>query len=257
MDFQKEVIEASANQPILVDFWAPWCGPCQFLGPVLEKVAREQDKWRLVKVNVDDHPEISQQFGIRGIPDVRLFVGGDVKAQFTGALPEHEIRKWLQEQIPDERLPVLEALVTNAKKGKDVLKLEAFVKDNPDLEIGRIALARIVLWENPISAGSLVEGFGPTHKLWQDGEAIATLSSFLRLKLDSKEKIGDLLCSAQKLLLAQDFDAALDHVIQAVMFDKHFEKELPRRLGVALFHFFGSGHELWNKYRRRFDMALY
>lgn len=100
-NFQKEVVEKSFDKPVLVDFWAPWCGPCRIIGPTLEKLARESaGTWRLVKINTDKHAEISQQFRIRGIPAIKLFVNGEVVNEFVGALPEHAIRKWLDQALP-------------------------------------------------------------------------------------------------------------------------------------------------------------
>lgn len=98
--FQREVLDKSAQKPVLVDFWAEWCGPCRILGPVLEKLAREsKGAWRLVKINTDRQPALSQQYGVRGIPAVKLFRNGQVQAEFTGALPEHAVRRWLDEHL--------------------------------------------------------------------------------------------------------------------------------------------------------------
>jgi putative thioredoxin len=101
IDFQKEVIDASKQQPVLVDFWAEWCGPCKMLGPILEKLEKEaNDAWKLVKINTDLHPDLSRQYQIQGIPAVKLFVDGQVTAEFAGALPEPHVRAWLNEHLP-------------------------------------------------------------------------------------------------------------------------------------------------------------
>src|SRR5438093_1554379 len=109
VDFKREVIEASATQPVLVDFWAPWCGPCRVLGPVLEKLAGEaNERWKLVKINTDANPELSQAFRISSIPTVMLFAGGKPVGQFMGAMPEAMVRQWLAEHVPSELTRLLD-----------------------------------------------------------------------------------------------------------------------------------------------------
>jgi len=99
--FQTEVLHKSREKPVLVDFWAPWCGPCRVLSPTLEKLAKEsKGAWRLVKINTDRQQELSVFYGVRGIPAVKMFVDGEVQAEFVGALPEPEVRRWLQEHLP-------------------------------------------------------------------------------------------------------------------------------------------------------------
>ena len=100
-NFQKDVIEKSFEKPVLVDFWAEWCAPCRMIGPVLEKLADEnKEDWVLVKVDTDKNQEIAMRYGVRGIPNVKLFRNGEVINEFTGALPEPAIRDWLKKSIP-------------------------------------------------------------------------------------------------------------------------------------------------------------
>ncbi|MGF2507421.1 thioredoxin, partial [Ralstonia pseudosolanacearum] len=100
-NFAQEVIETSRQVPVLVDFWAPWCGPCRTLGPMLEKLEHEYvGKWKLAKVNSDESPELSAHFNVRSIPHVVAFVDGKPVDQFVGVLPESQLRGFLDRVIP-------------------------------------------------------------------------------------------------------------------------------------------------------------
>src|SRR5499425_675251 len=112
--FVKDVIEESRRQPVLVDFWAPWCGPCRQLTPVLEKVVRAaKGKVKLAKMNIDEHPAIPGQMGIQSIPAVIAFVNGQPADGFLGALPENQVTAFIERLIKDKV----------ADAAQDVLKL--------------------------------------------------------------------------------------------------------------------------------------
>jgi len=99
-EFEEKIIRQSGQKPMVVDFWAPWCAPCNFLSPILKKLAEEfEGKFVLAKVNVNDNREKAAEYGVMGIPAVKMFKEGKVVDEFVGAIPESQIREWLEKNI--------------------------------------------------------------------------------------------------------------------------------------------------------------
>lgn len=265
-DFQQDVIEASRKQPVLVDFWAAWCGPCRALGPVLEKLATEKDAgWTLVKVNTDMHPEISQRYGIRGIPAVKLFVDGEVVDEFTGALPEYAVRQWLEKAIPSEtkqRVEEAERAIDAGDEDRARSLLEEVLTDEPENPKAKILLARLIAFEDAQRAISLVEGAAFVGAGYaQLADAIKTLAAFEQAASDPAslpdEQGRKEFAAAARSMKAGSYGEAIDLLIEVLKVNRYFHDDGARKAGVALFTVLGDQHDVTRSKRRIFDMWLY
>lgn len=145
--FEAEVIRKSYEVPVVVDFWAPWCAPCRTLGPVLEHLADEANgDWILAKVNSDEAPQLSTDYRIQGIPNVKAFVNGKVVDEFTGALPKHLVETWLQKIIPsslDKDVLTATGLMNDGMLDRAKAVLEAVHHADPKRADARLGLAKI------------------------------------------------------------------------------------------------------------------
>lgn len=257
MDFNTAVLERSHQQPVVVDFWAPWCGPCRVLGPTIEQLAEEQaDKWDLVKVNTEEEPMVAQDYQIKSIPSVKLFHKGQVIAEFAGAQPRKMIEGWLLEHLPDERKEDLQSLLDEADSPEGLARLEAFVADNPDLMEAKVGLAKRLAFSDTETALSLVEGIKAGHEYADTAIDIGTIADLLAYEGDGSPT-AEALVLARTALRAADREVAIQQIIAAVTIDKTLAKDLPRRAAIAFFRLLGSTDPLTKNYRWRFDMALY
>lgn len=263
-DFQTEVLDASKDTPILVDFWAPWCGPCRTLGPVLEKLDAEADgAWKLAKVNTDQMPEVSAQYGIRGIPAVKMIVDGEVVDEFTGALPEYAVKQWLEKALPSETAGLLvraeEALLAGDISDAEAL-LESVLEGEGTNPAASALLARLVVFRDPQRALKLAaNGMSGEATHVQTAEAVRALVTAMETSEadlpieDGAEHAARALGS----LRAQDMETTVQSLLALLQTNRYYFDDFARKTGVALFNVLGPDHEVTRKHRRTFDMWLY
>ena len=182
--FQTEVLEKSSTTAVLVDFWAPWCAPCRALGPILDRVVKDYaGRLMLAKVNVDESTELASQYGVRGIPDVKLFSKGKIVGEFSGVVPEQKLRDFLDRLVPDET----EALRVSANEASDAgdadaaifLLEQALAKDSGRLSV-RIHLADLLLLAGQIEQAETVIQAVPERERDARCESVMERIQFLR-----------------------------------------------------------------------------
>ncbi len=264
-NFQKDVIEKSNKIPVLVDFWAEWCEPCKMLGPILERLAEKyKDKWVLAKLDTDNNQEIAMEYGIRGIPNVKLFVKGKVVNEFTGALPEHMVEQWLKKAIPSkysERLEGAKKLIIE-QKNKDAKKLlQDVLLVEPENEEAKLLLGKILVFEDSDKAKQLIENVDGSTENYEQVESIQTIAELFN-KLNDKSTLPDspvkeIYISAIENLKEKDFDSALEKFISIIREDRSYDEDSARKACIAIFKYLGEENEITLKHRKDFGRALY
>ncbi|MBW8369537.1 MAG: co-chaperone YbbN [Thiobacillus sp.] len=269
-DFPQHVLEESKRRPVVVDFWAPWCGPCKSLKPVLEKLAAEYGgKFLLAKINSDENQELAARYGVRGIPSVKAFIDGEPVDEFSGALPEGEVRAFLDRLIPgpaDElRAQAAELRVAGDLSGA-LQKLADASRIDP-AHIGvRLDAAEIMLDLNEADEaqrlmGSLPDDADPRvpqmkarlQFMGTAGEDVATLTQRVAANendLEARLKLANLLVAAGQ------YEAGMDQLLEIVRRDRGFGDDIGRKTLLAVFNLL-DGDERVSRYRRLLASALY
>ena len=265
MDFEKEVIQLSHSIPVLVDFWAEWCGPCRTLSPVLERLAEKHDKeWELKKLNTEQFPDIAAQYDIRSIPNVKLFSGGAVVNEFVGALPEASIEQWLRTAIPDKfekHLDQADHLLKQQRTEEARTLLEHILGMSPDHERARSLLGLALLFTDRKRATELVAGIDESSRFADTAGTIRTFDQLIA-KLDNVTSlplsaVKTTYLEAVKNLATRHFDEALVQFIRIIREDRSYDEDGSRKACIAIFKYLGEENEITLKHRRDFGNALY
>jgi putative thioredoxin len=264
-DFETQVVQRSKEIPVLVDFWAPWCGPCRTLGPVLERMATQAlGRWELIKVNTEEHQELAASYNIASIPAVKLFVNGKVADEFVGALPEREIRVFIEKALPSpsaKQLGEARRLMGEGMHSPAVKLLEPIVASEPGNFEARVLLAQALLGSNPERATVLLEAIGPGSDFAEKANAVRTLARLAQLADHPtglpEAKVRERYLAGATAVRSSDYGAALEAFIEVLERNKDYEKGGAKEACKAIFQVLGPRHPLVERSFRAFSSALH
>lgn len=259
-NFESELIQASMQQPVLLDIWAPWCGPCKQLGPVLEKLeVAYEGRFVLAKLNADEVPEIagqlSQMFGVRSIPFCVMFSQGQPVDGFVGAVPEAQIREFLDKHVPSEaeveaaaETEEAEALIEDGDTAAALNKLQDALATDPSNDVTRFDFARLLLQNGhvtearqiyaPMASKAMLDGRIAALGVWITAcERMATARDMATLDAaiaSNKRDFDARYERAQTLMACEAFTEAMDELLEILMRDKGWNDGLARKTYVAI-----------------------
>lgn len=272
-NFEAEVLERSNQVPVLVDFWADWCGPCKVLGPVLEKLAEEYaGEFILAKVNVDENQGLASVFGIQGIPAVKLFKDGELASEFTGALPEPTLREFLSKFLPSaaDKQAEKAAELEDAGKISDAKALyEAILEADPNHAKALLGMGRVAMSEgNQAAALEYLDKISLVAEERKEADRLiarlklqggsAQNEAALREKVKSEpDNLAARFELAQALAGLEKYEEALNEFLTIVKTDRAFQDDGARKAMIQIFEVLGSDDPLTDKYRSELAKVLF
>ncbi len=274
-NFHSVVIEGSHAVPVLVDFWAEWCGPCKMLMPLLAQLAEEyQGRFVLAKVNTEEQQNLALQFGIRSIPTVKLFVGGQPVDEFMGALPESEIRAFLDRHIPresDNLVAAANALIQQGDTEAARELVEKARREDPDNPRVTLALARLQATLGEIEQAEQTLAGLPADQ--QESDEVKSLRARFRFDrvamaappaAELEQRLADtpddpeaLYQLAAHRVMENDFEQALELLLRLLQRHRDWNDGAARQGMLALFDILGPEHPLTGSYRSRMFNVLH
>lgn len=270
--FPALVLERSHEVPVLVDFWAPWCGPCRVLKPILEKLSEEYGgRFLLAKVNSDENPALAARYGVRGIPNVKAFRHGELVDEFTGALPERAIREFIERLLPSPADDLLREAVQLRGRGDlaaALQRLEAAAELAPEDDEVKRSLAEVLIELGRLEeAQAQLDAISALGRLDEATKRLITRLEFARAAAEDEMALRERLARnpddmearlrlAKHLVAAGHYAQGMDELLEMIRRDRRWNDEAARKTLLSVFELLGDD-PLVAEYRRKLASVLY
>lgn len=264
--FEDDVVMRSHQVPVVVDFWAPWCGPCRMLGPILERLAIEGGgAFVLAKLNVDENPNLSIRYGVQGIPAVKAFRNGEVVSQFVGAQPEPRVRRFIDNLVPDPSEAAVEdassLLATRHYAEAEEAFSEVLDEDEANAAAALGLVKSLLMQGKGERALEWIDHF-PAGTEWATAEKLKPLATLL-VEADACDEVEHddpleaQLHHAAHLVRRGNLPAAMDGLLGVLRQDKRYRNGMPKDVMLALFAMLGDDDPLTREYREELASVLF
>jgi putative thioredoxin len=261
VNYETEVIAKSYEKPVLVDFFATWCGPCQMLKPLLEKLQKEYD-FILAKIDIDQNNDLASQYGVEGVPDVRIVIQGQMFPGFVGALPETELRQFLANCGLKSELELKLDAVKIAKQNGNLSQVKQIFDQlftlYPDHPLIAIEAAKFLLTLNqPETAEKMLDTIDPQNRNdYNQAQAIKTLINLTKVPA-TETNLEPRFNQAIEATFQEDYETALEIFLEIVETSRKYKEDGARKAMVAIFNLLGEQDSLTKTYQQKLMLTLY
>lgn len=263
-NFEDDVVSASSQKPVLIDFFATWCGPCQMLKPMLERLVNEYD-FILAKVDIDQNPDLANAYGVEGVPDVRIVQNGEMKPGFVGVLPEPKLRDLLASlglrSDLERGLETLQQAIAHNDIDAAKTQFQTLMEHYPHDQRLAVEAAKFALNQNDLDgAEALVAGLPAGDRTY--GPQVAMIQAVIQLRkicrdITPETELDSTFVQGAKAALDNDFETALMLFLEVVTRDRQYRDDAARKAMLTLFNLMGDDHPLTRHYRKQLMLSLY